>query len=107
MRRVISLWLPTWPTDRLTRRRSRVPTKHRFVGCSGGALPVEAPVVTRARDGRRLVVAAANRAALALGLRPGMPLAHAQAMVPRLEVAEADPAGDAAALADLAAWCLR
>ncbi|MDT8315425.1 DNA polymerase Y family protein [Roseomonas mucosa] len=94
MRRVISLWLPTWPTDRLARRRP-------------GALPVEAPVVTRARDGRRLVVAAANRAALALGLRPGMPLAGAQAMVPGLEVAEADPAGDAAALADLAAWCLR
>ena len=63
--------------------------------------------MTRAHDGRRLVVAAANRAALALGLRPGMPLAGAQAMVPGLEVAEADPEGDAAALADLAAWCLR
>ena len=63
--------------------------------------------MTHAHDGRRLAVAAANRAALALGLRPGMPLAHAQAMVPGLEVAEADPAGDTAALADLAAWCLR
>jgi protein ImuB len=64
-------------------------------------------LVTHAHDGRRLAVAAANQAALALGLRPGMPLAHAQAMVPGLEVAEADPAGDAAALTDLAAWCLR
>ncbi|WP_245624521.1 Y-family DNA polymerase [Belnapia moabensis] len=70
-------------------------------------LPVEAPLVTRAHDGRRLVVAAANRAAQALGLRPGMPLAHAQAMVPGLEAAAADPEGDADALADLAAWCLR
>ena len=70
-------------------------------------LPVEAPLVTRAHDGRRLAVAAANRAALALGLRPGLPLAHAQAMVPGLEVVVADPAADAAALGDLAAWCLR
>lgn len=36
-----------------------------------------------------------------------MALAHAQAMVPDLPVAEADPEGDANALADLAAWCLR
>ncbi len=70
-------------------------------------MPAEAPLVTRAHDGRRLAIAAANAAALRLGLRPGMPLAHAQAMVPGLAVAPADPAGDAAALADLAAWCLR
>ena len=68
---------------------------------------VEAPLVTKAHDGRRLVVAAANRAALLLSLRSGMPLAQAQAMAPDLEVAMADPAGDAAALGDLAAWCLR
>jgi protein ImuB len=36
-----------------------------------------------------------------------MPLAHAQALVPGLCVAEANPAGDAAALRRLAAWCLR
>ncbi len=63
--------------------------------------------MTRAHDGRRLTVVAANRAAHVLGLRPGMPLAHAQAMVPGLEVAVADPEGDADALADVAAWCLR
>ena len=42
-----------------------------------------------------------------LGLRAGMPLAHAQAMVPGLAVADARPDEDAAALARLAAWCLR
>ncbi len=36
-----------------------------------------------------------------------MPLAHAQALVPGLRIADADPAGDAAALGELAAWCLR
>jgi len=64
-------------------------------------------VVTRAHDGRRLIVAAADAAALRLGLHPDMPLAHAQALVPGLHIADADPTGDADALDDLAAWCLR
>jgi protein ImuB len=103
MRRVVSLFLPTWPTDRLRRRQAasaggRPPTD---------PPPLEAPLVTRMHDGNRQVIAAANRAAVALGLRPGMALSHAQAMVPGLAVAEADPDGDAAALHDLAAWCLR
>ena len=54
-----------------------------------------------------MAVAAADQAALALGIRPAMALAHARAMVPGLAVVDADPAGDAAALARLAAWCLR
>ena len=54
-----------------------------------------------------MVIAAADAAAQALGLHPGTALAHAQAMVPGLLVADADPAGDAAARARLAAWCLR
>ncbi len=54
-----------------------------------------------------MVIAAADAAAQALGLQPGTPLAHAQAMVPGLAIADADPAGDAAARARLAAWCLR
>ncbi len=58
-------------------------------------------------DGRRRVITAADAAARELGLRPGLPLAQAQARVPGLAVAEADVAGDGAALARLAAWCLR
>ena len=58
-------------------------------------------------DSRRQVVAAADQAARALGLFPGMPLAQAQAMVPGLTIAPSDPVGDARALSDLAAWCLR
>ena len=54
-----------------------------------------------------MVVAAACPAAQALGLRAGLPLAHARAMVPGLHVADAAPRADAAALDRLAAWCLR
>jgi protein ImuB len=58
-------------------------------------------------DGRRQVVAAADRVARTIGLFPGMPVAQAQAMVPGLLIAPSDPDGDARGLADLAAWCLR
>ena len=54
-----------------------------------------------------MVVAAADATAQGLGLRPGMALAHAQAMIPGLAIHDADPAGDAAAIGRLAAWCLR
>lgn len=91
MRRVVSLWLPTWPTDRLRKQ---------------GA-PDGVPLVTSAHDGRRRVVAAANQEAMSLGLYAGMKLAQAQALVPGLVIQEAEPDADAAALARLAAWCLR
>ena len=55
-------------------------------------------MITAASDGRRMVVAAADPAALALGIRPGMALAHARAMVPGLAVVDADREGDAATL---------
>ena len=45
MRRVVSLWLPFWPTDRL--RQS-----------SHAALPVDAALVTRGHDGRRMGIVA-------------------------------------------------
>ncbi len=63
--------------------------------------------MTRAHDGHKLIVAAADKAAQRLGLFPGMKLAHAQAMVPGLHIADADDVSDAAVLGDLAGWCLR
>jgi len=93
MRRVVSLWLPFWPTERLRRHNA--------------APPADIPLVTRIHDGRRMVIGAACPAAQALGLRAGTPLAHAQAMVPGLAVMDATPVADARALARLAACCLR
>jgi protein ImuB len=94
MRRVISVYLPTWPTDRLHRSK-------------GAKLPADEPVVTSVHDGRRQVVGAANAAAASVGLQAGIPLAHAQSLIPDLHIEPADLEGDAASLADLAAWCLR
>lgn len=50
---------------------------------------------------------AADAAALAQGIRPGMTVALAQATVPGLLVADMDREGDAAGLARLAVWALR
>jgi protein ImuB len=94
MRRVISLFLPTWPTDRIRRNRRDAP-------------PRDKPLVTALKEGSRRVIAAADRAAQKLGLRPGMTIAHAQAVVPDLTVLEADDGADREALKRLAAWCIR
>jgi protein ImuB len=95
MRRVISLYLPTWPTDRLRRK------------LGNAAPPREAPLVLIGRDARRRVVWAADGAAQALGLRPGRPATQAHALVPDLLTYGAEPADDAAALERLAVWALR
>src|SRR5687767_15229532 len=94
MRRVVSVFLPTWPTDRFRRR-------------NGGEPPRDRPLVTALREGSRRVLAAADVAAQKLGLRPCMTVAHAQALVPDLMVIDASPHEDAQALARLALWALR
>jgi len=97
MRRVVSIWLPTWPTDRL----------HKQASAGFDALPAETPLVTVTHDGRRQAVAAIDDQARALGVRPGMALAQAQALIPGLTIRPAQPEADEAGLRRLAAWCLR
>ena len=70
--RVVSLFLPTWPTDRLRRQMG------------DAALPPERALVIAGRDGQRRIVAAADYAAQVLGVRPGLALSQAQARIPDL-----------------------
>jgi protein ImuB len=91
MPRVVSLFLPAWSTDRVRRN----------LGVA--APPAEAPLVLIGREGRRRVVLAADRAARRAGLRVGMPVTKAQALVKDLIVKDAEPAADADALERLAA----
>lgn len=95
MRRVVSIWLPHWPTDR--RRRT----------LGGTAPPRETSLVTAVQDGNRRIIEAADAAASALGLRPSMAIAQAMAVIPGLHVLDADPAEDEAALERLTRWCQR
>ena len=89
-RRILALWLPTLPTDRLRRR-----------------CPVSASLVVMAAERGRLAIVAVDSMAAAAGLAPGMPLADARALEPGLRAVEADPVADARALAGLADWCGR
>jgi protein ImuB len=94
MRRVVSLFLPTWATDRLRRR-------------NGGLPPVEVPLITAMQDGNQRVIASVDDAARRLKLRPGMTIAYAQSLIPDLQIHDAMPVEDEAALHRLALWCTR
>src|ERR1700709_1927188 len=95
MSRVVSLYLPTWQTDRLRRKM-------------GAAAPDAAmPLVLVAQTGRRREVVAANAAAIRTGLRIGMPATKAQAMVKELVIHHADPVADRECVERLAVWALR
>ncbi|MBX4899426.1 MULTISPECIES: Y-family DNA polymerase [Rhizobium] len=92
MARVVSVFLPTLPTDRIRR--------------TDPSLSRDTPLVVIARSGSKRWIAAADRAALKLGLRVGMPAAKAQALVQGLTMINADPVADLATLERLTLWAL-
>jgi protein ImuB len=92
MVRVVSVFLPTLPTDRIRRADPSIPT--------------EAPLVVVARSGAKRWLSAVDSNAAKLGLRIGMPAAKAQALVQGLTMVEADPAADLAALQRITLWAL-
>src|ERR1700712_4788164 len=95
MSRVVSIYLPNWPTDRLRRKM-------------GAAAPDAAvPLVLVGQARRQRQVTAANAAALKAGLRVGMPATKAQALIKELVIHHADPVADAEALERLAVWAVR
>lgn len=95
MPRVVSLFLPTWPTDRIRRR--------------GGdaAPPPDQPFILVGSDGRRRIVTAVDGIAQAAGLRVGMAATQAQVLLPGVIVRDADPTADAQGLERLAIWIMQ
>jgi protein ImuB len=71
------------------------------------APPADQPLVMIAREGSRRLVAAANEAAIATGLRVGMPASKAQALVTDLIIEDLCPEEDRKELDRLALWFLR
>jgi len=71
------------------------------------APPVEAPLVLAGRDRNRRILTAVDSTAQALGLRVGMPVTKAQALVPGLVIEPANPGADAEGLERLALWLLQ
>ena len=95
MRRVVSLFLPHWSTDRL-RRKTGKPRPD-------AASPAR-PLVTAIPDHGRRIVAATCADARALGIVAGMTVTKARAFAPELDVVEADPQADFDGLRRLALW---
>jgi protein ImuB len=111
MKRIVSLWLPRWPADRLGRaqQRAQQPAKAGLPACLGAppARPLEKPLVFATPVQGAVRITALNAAAEEEGLRPGMGLADARAVLPDLVVEQAAVAADEKALGSLAHWCGR
>jgi protein ImuB len=94
-RRILSLWLPRLPIDRIKRQRWR-----------SDDVPAN-PCIVVARQNNALQISALDDAAADLGLEIGLPLANARAICPHLGVFDADAVADVHALNAIADWCDR
>jgi protein ImuB len=99
MSRIVSVWLPRWPIFRALAAQAKNP--------SNKPVDPDRPFVLTvvATGGPR--IAALNAAAEAAGLATGDLLADARAKAEFLQVRNADPAADDAALRRLALWATR
>lgn len=92
--RVVSVFLPTLATDVLRKTLGQ------------DAPATDVPLVISGRDGGRRVIVAADSAARAVGLRVGMQVAKAQALVKDVVVEDHRPDVDRRELQRLALWML-
>jgi protein ImuB len=103
MKRIVSVWLPSFATDRLHRLRRTATSTPSEAGPPSG----QAALATVAAGKGGLRILALDAPARALGMRPGMSLADARALSPTLVVVPADPTAERRALSALADWCCR
>jgi protein ImuB len=99
-RRILSLWLPRLPIDRIKRELSNE-------NSSPAKKDGDAPSVVVIKENNALKLYSLDDAAARFGLDIGMPLANARAICPQLTVFDADEARDAQLLNDIADWCDR
>jgi len=121
-RRILSLWLPHLPIDRIKRRlwQSNAASAKAFssegftVSREESALrqnlsdhPSNDPCIVVAKQNNALQIFALDDAAARFGLEVGLPLANARAICPQLQVFDADEVADINALNAIADWCDR
>jgi protein ImuB len=102
MKRYVSIWLPDWPIERISRRAGQRPRSDKPAEISPRR---PFALVAKAQGGVRIM--APNDAAKRAGVMTDQLLADARALCPILNVADHDPAGDQADLHRLARWCIR
>jgi protein ImuB len=100
-RRILSLWLPRLPVDRIKRVKACSAPNDVAQGKD------EQPSIVVAKENNALSIYALDEAAGRYGLHVGQPLANARAICPELKVFDADLASDRKTLEDIADWCDR
>ncbi len=98
--KAVSLYMPHWPTDLILR--------HRHARRSDGR-PDRPPVLLYVETAGRQLVSHCCEQAAAAGVRAGLTVAHARALLPADDVVitPQQPERDQAALQTLARWALR
>ncbi|SHI41577.1 Y-family DNA polymerase [Wenxinia saemankumensis] len=96
-RRILSIHLPRFSMTRYLRHRAR----------TGEAVAPDLPMALAVEGAHGPVIHATTRAAEAAGAAAGGRVVDARALIPDLQIAFADTAGDAAALARLVLWMRR
>jgi protein ImuB len=94
MKRIVSIWLPLWPVERLRRAQPAL-------------VPDDTPLALVEAGVHGIRITAVNPLAAVKGVRIGQALADARAIFPELLTQQADARRDRSALMRLARWCGR
>ncbi len=110
MKRIVSVYLPQWPIERLLRDQKRY---SKIRDCDQGekfaahSFEFNKPFGLVETSHRGIRLSAVNKTANDQGVRAGDALADARAILPSLSVSEALPLADKHGLRKLAQWCGR
>ncbi|HEY8247890.1 MAG TPA: DNA polymerase Y family protein [Hyphomicrobium sp.] len=94
MKRIVSVWLPLWPIERMRRAQPSL-------------APDDVPLALTETGTHGIRITAVNMRAAREGVRIGQALADARAALPGLATQPANPRRDHTALLRLARWCGR
>lgn len=92
MKRFVAIWFPYLKTDWYLRRHPSFR---------------ETAFVVMTQDHGRMMVTAANKLSMQMGIHPGMTVADARALYPALQVVDDVPGSMQKVLNGLAEWCIR
>ena len=96
MKRIVSVWLPLWPIERMRR--------HSALAGLPGAGKDDTPLALVETESHGIRITAVNVRAARDGVAIGASLADARAALPALISRPAEPARDRASLGKLARW---
>lgn len=107
MKRVLCVWLPEFPIQRIRCASRREQAPRSSSGAPAGTLSQSTAYVLYTESGNRAQIVTASAEATRHGVRSGMPLAEAQALIESAEFLPHDAEADTTELQSLAGLCDR